>query len=308
MRGLRDEMSFQNKHKNAGFTIVEMIASIVIASVLAVGVVQYIGDAVEGVDSTANRNQLASSGRAAISRLAMELHNALPNSIRVRYVSANDQCIEFIPVIGSASYINPPFTGAGDNTFDVVQFDPDLNGTSEGYAVIYPSNIAELYDGNNGASSLWPNFPTRGPIEKITSIAAGGTNISTITLTKNHRYSRRSPNERLYLVADPVSYCVKTDKLYRYTNYGFYDVQSSTEEQSGVCQVALNQTCLPNYTTAPDKMLITNNIDNASAAITAFNVTAQALNRNALISIDLNFASDGDVVRLNHEVLSRNVP
>ena len=301
-------MMFKNQQSNAGFTIVEMIASIVIASILAVGIVEYIGDAVEGVDSTANRNQLASSGRTAVSRLAMELHNALPNSIRVRYVSANDQCIEFVPVLGSTSYINPPFTGSGGTSFNVVQFDPDLNGSSAGYAVIYPNNTADIYDGNNGSSSGWPNFPVRGPIEEISSIASGGTNISTITLSKTHRFSRRSPNERFYVVTDPVSYCVKSDKLYRYTNYGFYDVQSSTEEQSGVCQVASDQTCLPNYSAAPDKMLITNNIDNATAGITAFNVIAQALNRNALINIDLNFASDGDVVRLNHEVLSRNVP
>lgn len=293
---------------NSGFTIVEMIASIVIAAILSIGVVEYIGDAVEGVDSTANRNQLASSGRTAITRLAMELHNALPNSIRVRYVSANDQCIEFIPVLGSTSYINPPFTAMGDDVFNVVQFEPDLNGTSAGYAVIYPSNTAELYDGNNGTSSGWPNFLTRGPIEEITSIASGGTNISTITLSKDHRFSRRSPNDRFYVVSDPVSYCVKTDKLYRYTNYGFYDLQSSTEEQVSVCEVSSDQACLPNYSAAPDKMLITNSIDNATATITAFSVTAQALNRNALINIDLNFSSNGEVVRLNHEVLSRNVP
>ena len=301
-------MMLRNINRNSGLTLVEMIVAIVLASILAVGIVSYIGDAVEGVDSTANRNQLASSGRTAISRIAMELHNALPNSIRSRFVSYNDQCIEFIPVIGATSYINPPFTGLGGTSFDVVQFDPDLNGTSGGYAVIYPSNINTLYDGNNGASSGWPNFPARGPIEEISSIASGGTNISTITLTKTHRYDRRSPNERFYVVADPVSYCVKTDKLYRYTNYGFYDVQSSQEELNGVCQVALDQTCLPNYSSAPDKMLITDQIDNATASISAFTVTPQALNRNALITIELNFASDGDLVRLNHEVLSRNVP
>lgn len=295
-------------HKIQGFSLVEMIAAIVVSAILSIGVISYIGDAVEGVDSSANRNQLASSGRTSIERLAMELHNALPNSIRVRFVSYNDQCIEFIPVIGSTSYINPPFTGLGATSFNVVQFNPDLNGTTTGYAAIYPNSAASLYDGNNGASSSWPNFLARGPIEAITSIASGGTNISTITLSKAHRFSQRSPNDRLYVTADPVSYCVKSDKLYRYTNYGFYDVQSSQEELSGVCSVALDQRCLPNYTSAPDKMLITNSIDNATASITAFTVTPQALNRNALISIELNFSRDGDVVRLNHEVLTRNVP
>ena len=294
--------------KPDGFTLVEMIASIVISAILAVGIVDYIGRSVDGFDSTSNRNKLASSGRTAISRLAMELHNALPNSIRVRFVSYSDQCIEFIPVRASSSYINPPFTGLGGASFNIVETEPTLNGTSDGYAVIYPISTADLYDGNNGVSSGWPNFPTRGPIESITSVASGGTNISTITLDKTHRYSRRSPNDRIYIVDDPISYCVKVDKLYRYTNYGFYDVQTSEESASSVCPPLLNDRCLPEYSSAPDKMLITNNIDNTTASIDAFTVTAQSLNRNSLVSIELNFASDGDVMRLNHEVLTRNVP
>lgn len=300
------KITIYHMQKANGFTIIEMIAAIVVGAIIAVGIVDYIGNSLEGIDSAANRNRLASAGRTAIDRLAMELHNALPNSIRVEYVSDTDQCIEFVPIVGATVYIDPPFTGSGGTSFDVVQFDPDLNGASSGYAVIYPNLASEIYDGNNGSSGTWPNFPTRGPIESLTSIASGGANISTITLSKSHRFNRRSPNERLYIVSDPVSFCIKSDKLYRYTNYGFYDVQTTVEEQASICEVASNDRCLSNYSASPDKMLITDHINNAS--LTAFAVTAQSLNRNALISINLNFESDGDVVRLSHEVLARSVP
>jgi MSHA biogenesis protein MshO len=292
--------------KPRGFTIIEMVVAIVVGAVIAIGIVDYIGRSVEGIDSAANRNQLASAGRTAIDRMAMELHNALPNSIRAMYVSDNDQCIEFIPITGATVYIDPPFTGSGGSSFNVVQFEPDLNGASDGYAVIYPNLTSEIYDGNNGASGLWPNFPSRGPIEQLTSISTGGTNVSTITLTKSHRFNRRSPNQRLYIVSDPVSFCIKSNRLYRYTNYGFYDSQTTVEEQATVCEVASNDRCLPNYSSSPDKMLITNNVNNAS--LVAFTVTPQSLNRNALVSINLNFESEGDVVRLSHEVLARSVP
>jgi MSHA biogenesis protein MshO len=292
--------------KQRAFTIIEMVVAIVVGAIIAIGIVDYIGRSVEGIDAAANRNQLASAGRTAIDRMAMELHNALPNSIRTAYVSDTDQCIEFVPIIGATVYIDPPFTGAGGTTFDVVQFDPDLNGTTSGYAVIYPSLASEIYDGNNGAPGLWPNFPTRGPIERISSIASGGTNISTITLFKTHRFNRRSPSERIYVVSDPVSFCIKSDKLYRYTNYGFFDLQTTVEEQVTICEVASSDRCLPNYSATPDRVLITQNIDNTS--LTAFNVSPQALNRNALVSINLNFSSEGSSVRLSHEVLSRSVP
>jgi hypothetical protein len=70
--------------------------------------------------------------------------------------------------------------------------------------------------------------------------------------------------------------------------------------------VASGDACLPNYSAAPDKMLITDNIDNTG--ITAFSVGTQTLTRNSLVSIELNLTSEGDVVNLTHEVLTRSVP
>jgi len=296
-----------------GFTLIEMISTIVISSIIAVGIVTFIARSVEGIDSTANRNQLATAGRTAIDRIAMELHNALPNSIRTTTATGGgDQCIEFVPVAAATSYINPRFRGAGSATFDIVDVYEGgsviyPNPPPPKYAVIYPNRQNQLYDGDNGPSTGWPNFPSNRPIQEITSIAASASpDRSTVTLVKAHRFNRRSPNRRFFIVEDPVSYCVVGDKLYRYTNYGFYTTQVSQEEETGVCEVALNQTCLPDYAAAPDKTLITNNIDNTG--LTAFSVGVQTLTRNSLVSLELNFTLDGDSVLLNHDVLTRSVP
>jgi MSHA biogenesis protein MshO len=293
---------------NKGFTLVEMIAAIVVSAILAIGIVDYIGRAVDGFGSTANRNQLASAGRTAIDRLAMEIHNALPNSIRTTTANgAGEQCIEFIPVRAATNYINPPFTGLGGTTFDVVDFIPTQHGASDGYAVIFPNAANQLYDGDNGPSAGWPNFPARGRIQEISSMAdSASQDQTTVTLVKTHRFDRRSRSERFFVVEDPISYCIKGDKLYRYTNYGFYQNQTDTEEGVSGCAVASGDACLPNYSAAPDKMLITDNIDNTG--ITAFSVGTQTLTRNSLVSIELNLSSEGDVVNLTHEVLTRSVP
>ncbi len=292
----------------AGFTLVEIIVAILISAILAIGVVSYIGDVVTGINSTGERNQLASAGRQVMDRITIEIHNALPNSIRTTTAQANgDQCMEFVPVIGSTSYINPPFTGSGGTTFDVVDFIPSQHGTTSGYAVIFPNRQNFLYDGDNGPSSGWPNFPTRRPIQEINNIAdSANPDQSTVTLVKTHRFRRRSPTRRFFLAEDPISYCVVGDKLYRYTNYGFYTTQVTQEEESGVCEVALNDRCLPNYSAAPDKMLIIDSIDNSG--LTAFSVISQTLRRNALIAIELNLTNGIDSVRLNHEILTRIVP
>jgi len=177
-----------------GFTLVEMIVTIVVSAIIAVGIVDFIGRSVTGLDTTAGRNQLASAGRTAIDRLAMELHNALPNSIRATPAQpGGDQCIEFIPIRAMTSYIDAPVTGPGAATFDVVDFVPSEHGASSAFAVIYPNDIDELYDGDNGASGNWPDFPDRGPIQEISSIAdSSDPDQSTVTLVKSHRFQRRS--------------------------------------------------------------------------------------------------------------------
>lgn len=292
----------------AGFTIIEMVVAIVISGILAIGIVSFIGDSVNSLTTSANRNKISASGRIAIDRLAMEIHNALPKSIRATTATAGgDQCLEFIPVRAATSYINPPFSGGGATTFEVVDLTPSQHGATGGYAVIYPNRIGQIYDGDNGTSPGWPNFPNRGPIQGIASIAdSASTDQSTVTLVKSHRFRRRSPNQRFFIVEDPISYCVVGENLYRYTNYGFFTSQVTQEEESGTCELASNQTCLPNYAAAPDKMLITNDLDNTG--LTAFTVSNQTLRRNALVAIQFNFSANNDSVFLNHEVLTRSVP
>ena len=298
-----------SKQKQAGFTIIEMVVAIVISSILAVGIVSFIGDSVDTMTTSANRNKIAASGRIAIDRLAMEIHNALPNSIRATTATpGGDQCLEFVPVRAATTYINPSFSSGGSTTFEVVDLVPSQHGVSGGYAVIYPNNQNRLYDGDNGPSAGWPNLPAnRRPIQEIASIAdSASPDQSTVTLVKSHRFRRRSPSQRFFIVEAPVSFCIVGENLYRYTNYGFYTAQVTAEEEAGVCEVALDQTCLPDYAAAPDKMLITNDLDNAG--LTAFTVSAQTLRRNSLVAIQFNFSANNDSIVLNHEVLTRSVP
>jgi MSHA biogenesis protein MshO len=290
-----------SKHSSSGgFTLIELIISIVISSILAVGTISYIGRTVDGLESTSARNKLGSSGRTAIDRLALELHNALPNSIRVKDITAGGgECIEFVPVLGGTTYINPVFGGSAVPNFTVVDFiegatvtiPADPNGM---FAVIYPRNRARLY--KDGALT-----PTRSTLHSISSIVnIGASALTTINISPNGRYRRRSPAERLFVVSQPVSFCVVGDKLYRYSNYGFVENQSVAELPGG---------SLPNYTSAPDKTLITNSVSNATPTLlAAFKVGNQNLARNSLVAIQLRMKSGDETVLLKHEVLARSVP
>ena len=264
-----------------------MVSSILIASIMAVGIVSYIADSTEGFLTSSNRSRLATNGRAALDRMTLEIHNALPNSVRVNTAASNgDQCLEFMPAIAATTYLNPSFTGSGAVSFDVINFNPLTTYASPAgiYAAIYPINTVDLYDYDD----------SQGPLALVDAISdpSSGDGKMTVNLNTSHRFSRRSAMNRLFLVEEPVSFCVVGEKLYRYSNYGVEAAQ---------CTPA---TCLPS--TLPDRALLAENIDNSG--FTAFSIGAATLRRNAIVSFDIAMTSQGDSVRLNHEVLTHNVP
>ncbi|MEX0739310.1 MAG: prepilin-type N-terminal cleavage/methylation domain-containing protein [Pseudohongiella sp.] len=271
-----------------GFTIIEIVVTILVSSILAVGIVGYIGDAIEGFAASGNRNKLATNGRVVVDRIAMELHNAVPNSVRVTTAQAGgDQCLEFMPFFGATSYIDAPFTGGGGTEFDAIDFNPELilASPADVHAVIYPINTQGLYDGGSpGPRALVDEIEDTG----------GADGKVTITLDATHRFSRRSPVQRFYVADEPVSFCVVGQQLFRYQAYDFQSTQCTPSTPA----------CLP--TTAPDRQLISQSIDNTG--LSAFEIIPGTLRRNAIVSMDFNFTEVGDVVRLKHEVLMRNVP
>lgn len=272
----------------AGFTIIEIVVTILVSSILAVGVIGYIADAVTGITATGNRNQLASSGRTVVDRLALELHNSVPNSVRVTAAQPNgDQCLEFIPFRGATTYLDAPFTGPGGTTITAIDFQPALTLASPAnvYAIIYPIDLVAVYTAANpGPTKLVDSIvDTGGPDGKVT-----------LTLSSSHRFNRRSPVDRLYVADQPVSFCLTGGQLFRYKNYGY---------QVSQCTPA-TPACLP--AAAPDRVLISQNIDNTG--LQAFRISPPTLRRNAIIAFDFNFTSNTDVVQLTHEVMLRNVP
>lgn len=290
----------------AGFTLIEMVVAIAVSGILVAGIISYIGDSVVGYDTAAERNKLAQDGRIAIDRLSVELHNALPNSFRVSTATAGgDQCIEFVPVVATTSYINPPLDAAG-SSFNVVEFNPTREGTTSGYIAIYPTQVNQIYNAETGSGT---GFPNTGPINTLSSIqdtSPSSTQQSLVTLASSHRFSDPSPNNRLFLVEDPISYCVKGSRLYRYTDYGFYNVQTTTEAATGVCSIGAGDRCLPSSSGGGSKMLIVDGINNSG--ISAFKLLPQTLARNALVSIEFNFSKQNNTILMNHQVLTRSVP
>lgn len=289
----------------SGFSLIEIIVAIVVMSVIAIGVVDFITNSAGGYASTAARNQLSSAGRVVIDRIGMELHNAVPFSVRMttplavtnQFGTVKDQCVEFLPTVAATNYVNPRFRPAAAQAmdFDVIDLVPDQTGEAGRYAVIYPTDPADLYK----------DAYTDTEVIFAVDIADSDANDGTQELDPGvaYRFTYRSPDERLFITTEPVSFCISGSRLYRYANYGFHATQRIPHGPDGTSCAA---TCLPNST--PDRVLLTDQIDNSGLSGAPFDYLGTTRRRNGVIQMELNFSHDGESVMLNHEILQQATP
>lgn len=282
-------MTLSRKNAARGFTLVEAIAAILLLAIISIGLTQFIGFSSEGYQETSERNRLSASARVVIERMSMELHNALPNSVRITAdLGAGDQCLEFLPVLAASTYIDPPFRpAAATSTIKVVEFNPSQ--TTGAYVVIYPRSESDIYQDLP--------LPTTGHVAGVQSITAHATlaNVEVVTMTPTHTFRRRSPEDRIYLVDDPVSFCVDGDRLYRYQGY---DLSADQPVPGGSPALPAN--------TSEGRAVLSTDIDNNG--FTAFDQLAATLRRNAIVQFEFNFSAQGESITMNHEVMLHSAP
>jgi len=112
--------------KCVGFTLIEMIMTMVILGIVAGVVAIFISRPIEGYIDTANRAELTDMADMALKRMALEIRTAVPNTVRV---AADNSWVEFIPARGGGRYCTDtdsctnPLTHFGTGSAATVTFD-----------------------------------------------------------------------------------------------------------------------------------------------------------------------------------------
>ncbi len=276
------------KNRKKAFTLVELLVTILILAVIGIGLGSYIRVGADIYSDTVNREQILSASRYVIERITRELREAVPNSIRVNRVGSV-QCVEFLPILASSTYINVPKSPEPlGNTIRVVQH--GVAGISPNKIIVYPLSSGQIY-------SDFAN-QTAGRTFALSSLPGVGTAATDVSLSNSVLFDADSPTERYFLANTAVSYCAdsSTDQIHRYSNYW-------------PCNAAVPTSCGQQFPpSSVSGALQSDLMAEGQTNATPFIYSGSTLLRNAVIQINFVFERDGESIALNHEAHVVNVP
>jgi MSHA biogenesis protein MshO len=261
---------------NRGFTLIEMIISIVLLAVIGLSLSAIIQHSMTIYTGTTDREELILQGRFVTERMHKEIRDAVPNSVQV---NSTETCIEWLPTVNTAVYETLAITPEKSN---IVRVLPERGIKLGDRLVVMPTSATEL---------LSP-LPTSGlgriaqAAQDIDFTAGNDAEMVDITLTQPTSFEENSPAHRLYMYRKPLGYCVEGSQLFRYSDYPL-----SRPELS------------PSGLSTGKRQLMANNIKDAS-----FNVEHPSLVRNGLVKLQFIFSDNNEEVRLDHDVLIFNTP
>lgn len=254
-----------------GFTIVEMVVVIAVVVILGGMSMGFIQNAIASYVSTEQNVQLSDMADSALRKMNRDIHNALPNTVRVTSNGA-DSFVEFIPILTAGRYRagvkadgsgDPLLFTSADTSFDVLG--PPVDIAAGNKLVMYNLGIqgADAYEG--GANWV--------------TLTSTGNGLSNLTFPAK-QFALASPNNRFFVVGNASSYaCDMTNgRLLYYDGYGIQTSQPSSLS-------ALNALATPRVV-----------VDNVVGC--SMDYTPGVLQRTGLVTIALHLAKNGGVVRL----------
>lgn len=279
-------MSRHNKHK--GFSLIELVAVVIIMGVLATASTQYIIFGTQIYIQANDRQAVLSESRFIVERITRELRNALPNSIRTSTATNNTQaCIEFLPIKASGAYrvdtaaITPPIKPyAAGNQLEVISWGSGQYDTND-RLYIYALTEDHVYLDTDRFAII--DSVTLNPSEPE----------YLITFDANVTYADASTINRYYTADHSVSYCLIANgavfDVYRFEDTSFSAAQTLPTVSSGT--------------------LMAEGLTNTLSSEPPFEYIDGVMVRNSVVNLYLEFnANQDENMFFNHEVHIPNVP
>jgi MSHA biogenesis protein MshO len=182
----------RRRQQSRGFTMIELVVSMVIAGIITGFVAMMIGTPVQAYLATARRADLSDGAQSAMRSIDDDVRRALPNSVRVGSIG-NLRILEVIRVTTSLSYreIWPER--------NAMQFGTPIGQFSVLETPVFAGDQHVVIDNRRtGGRAAWSMTNVITPA--TTSISASGTDITVSPPFRFTNYADRSSSQRAYVV------------------------------------------------------------------------------------------------------------
>ncbi len=279
------------KQLQYGFNLIEVIIVITVLGVIAVAIGPIIVRPFQAYDDLGRRTALVDAAQSALSQIANDVRDAIPNTLRTNDTNA----LEFMPIELGGRYRYSPIPS---EVSGLTPSAPDASFQALGNISALPSS-ARLVIFNTGATQFYNAAisGTNGIISPGTtslSLTDNG-NEDQITLSSAFQFDATgngSPGRRFYVATTPASYVcdLGSGTLSRYSGYAI-SASQPTNPAAAPLSTAPGQTLISDLVTACD-----------------FDYTPGTNSRSGLLVIDLTLSLDGESIQLLHQIQVTNVP
>lgn len=296
------------KHRYAGFSLVELVITIVLTGIIFSIVGIFLNRPIQAYSQLYSLSDITNMADLALSRIEKDVRNAVPNSLRVK-TSGNLVGVEMVNAVEGVRYRakNPGGSnailsiGSNDSDFDIEgHFQYAQYGANNYRLVIYNTGAyTGTSDSPNAGVNVYSTATAPGPIPPAgSSVITPSTTVATLSngATEDHvnvnpamNFGLASPRQRLYVVDTPISYVcnLTAGTLTRYWGYTITPTQPV------------------DATIAP--------LNGASSALIAKDVSACTFNYstgtaqlNGVLGVNVIITRNGESARLFYQINSNN--
>lgn len=90
--------------RRQGFTLIEMIITMIVGSILVVGIAGFVELGARGYADTVDRQRLQTQAKFVLEKITREVRHAVPNMFSQNAVVPGSRCVSFFPIVTSGIY------------------------------------------------------------------------------------------------------------------------------------------------------------------------------------------------------------